>query len=103
MANGVGTDGAEVVGIQYFKRFGIDSQLFAWVATLTLLHLGITQTSLALLSAFAAVPPHGEAVVDEAGGDIDGEGDIEAFQQGIGDVVVVLVAVVESETDIFFS
>ena len=79
MVDGVGTDGAEGVGIKGFERFGADSQ------------------------SLARAPPHGEAVVDEAGGDIDGEGDFEAFQQGIGDVVVVLVAVVEGEADVFFS
>lgn len=79
VADGVGADGAEGVGIQYLEGFGGDAQ------------------------SLAGVPPHGKAIVDEARGDIDGEGDFKAFEQGVGDVVVVLVAVVEGDTDVFFS
>lgn len=79
VADGVGADGAEGVGIQGFEGFGGDAQ------------------------SLARVPPHGKAIVDEARGDIDGEGDFKAFEQGVGDVVVVLVAVVEGDTDVFFS
>ena len=42
-------------------------------------------------------------VVDEAGADIDGERHFEAFQQGVGEGVVVAVTVVEGEADEFFS
>ena len=75
MGDGVCTNGAEWVGIQLPQFVGTDAERLV------------------------GIPPHGTLIVDEARGDINGERHPEPFQQWIGEGIVIVVAIIESDAD----